>query len=64
MAKSKEFRSIQEVEVVPIIRIKGTRGKGTVDDPTRAVEQYWDPDGRFLAEIDNYLALEISDASS
>ncbi len=30
------------------------RGKGTPEDPTRRIMQYWTLDGELLAEVDHY----------
>ena len=42
----------KSARVIQVIETKATRGLGTEEDPTREVTQYWDLDGRFLAEMD------------
>lgn len=45
--------STGDAQVILAIRTKLlVRGKGTKEDPVRVVEQYWDLDGKFLAEND------------
>ena len=39
-----------ELEVIQVIKIRFTRGKGTDNDPYRFVDQYWSMDGCMLFE--------------
>ena len=41
-----------EVEVIPVIRVKCTRGNGTEKDLSRFVNEYGSLDGKFLADDD------------
>lgn len=45
-----EARRLDGVEVKEVIVTKVLRGTGEMKDPNRHVYQYWDLDGRFLAE--------------
>lgn len=38
-----------EVKVIPVIRVKCTRGNGTEEDLSRFVNEYWSLDGQLLA---------------
>lgn len=38
--------------VIQVIETKAKRGIGTERDPVREVTQYWDFEGKFLAEMD------------
>lgn len=42
------------VELVEVIHIEATRGRGIEKDPIRIVHQYWSKDGALLAEKDEY----------
>ena len=42
----------QEARVILVIETIAKRGLGTEKDPERLVRQYWDLDGKFLAEMD------------
>lgn len=42
--------SLQLVELVEVIHTKALCGSGTDDDPFYIVDQYWEKDGRLLAE--------------
>ena len=39
---------------VQIISTEKAFGKGTTDDPSRILEQYWSPDGVVLLEYDGF----------
>ena len=43
---------VKEAKVIQVIETKSVRGLGTEKDPARVVTQYWDLDGKFLAEMD------------
>lgn len=46
---------MKDVELIQVIRTRLiTRGKGTDDDPYRAVTQYWSTDGQLLAEAPDW----------
>ena len=52
----------KEARVIQVIETKAKRGIGIEKDPIREVTQYWDLDGKFLAERDEdkqYLADHI-----
>ena len=49
MARAKQ---LQRARVIPVIEMVVVKGKGTLDDPVRMVEQYWDFEGNFLAEAE------------
>ena len=42
--------ALEEVKVIQVIETKAMCGLGTEKDPARVVIQYWDLDGKFLAE--------------
>lgn len=42
----------KSARIIQVIETKAKRGLGTEKDPVRAVTQYWDFDGKFLAEMD------------
>ena len=41
---------VKGAKVIQVIETKAMRGLGTEKDPARVVTQYWDLDGKFLAE--------------
>ena len=43
-------------KVIQVIETRSNRGKGTMDDVSRQVVQYWSMDGKLLAERDPYTA--------
>ena len=43
---------IYSVELIEVVKIEHTAGKGTADDPVRAVADYWTREGVLLATID------------
>lgn len=43
-----------EVKVIPVVRVKCTRGDGTEEDLSRFVNEYWSLDGDFLADDDTF----------
>ena len=43
----------KSAKVIQVIETKSFRGIGTENDPVREVTQYWDMDGKFLAEMDS-----------
>ena len=45
--------------IIKVIETKAKRGLGTEKDPVREVTQYWDLDGKFLAEMDTEFCLPI-----
>ena len=48
----------KSAKVIQVIETKSLRGMGTKKDPVREITQYWDMEGKFLAEMDeNYCAL-------
>lgn len=47
-----QMKTPQLVELVEVIHVIATRGKGTEKDPVRPVDQYWSKDGELLAEKD------------
>lgn len=51
-------RATDEARVIQVIETISNRGAGTLDDPCRPVKQYWDFDGKFLAEFDPCLPNE------
>ncbi len=55
---------LEYVEVIKVIRVKLTRGKGTPEDPVRIIYQYWDMEGILIKDNDNYLEEISSSASS
>ena len=50
---------VKEAKVIPVIETKSVRGLGTEKDPARVVTQYWDLDGKFLAEMDMELCAPL-----
>ena len=49
-----EMRTPQKVELIEVIHTEATRGNGTNENPVRIVHQYWDKDGKLLAEKEDY----------
>ncbi|MFQ6578627.1 MULTISPECIES: hypothetical protein [Enterococcus] len=49
-----QMKTPQLVELVEVIHVETTRGKGTEDDPVRIVHQYWSKEGKLLAEQDDF----------
>lgn len=45
--------------IIQVIETKAKRGLGTEKDPVREVTQYWDLDGKFLAEMDTEFCLPM-----
>lgn len=45
-------RGTDNARVIQVIETTALRGKGTAEDKCREVKQYWDFDGKFLAEND------------
>ena len=43
---------VNSAEVIQVIQTKAPRGRGTPEDLSRLVTQYWDFDGNLLAEHD------------
>lgn len=43
-------RGTDSAELVEVIKTTALKGKGTEDDPAYIVTQYWDLDGKLLAE--------------
>ena len=41
------------VKVISVVEVKAKRGMGIEGDPVREITQYWDMDGKFLAERDD-----------
>lgn len=50
---------VKEAKVIHVIETKSVRGLGTEKDPARVVTQYWDLDGKFLAEMDMELCAPL-----
>ncbi|WP_287625008.1 hypothetical protein [Clostridium sp.] len=50
---------VKEAKVIQVIKTKSVRGLGTEKDPARVVTQYWDLDGKFLAEMDMELCAPL-----
>lgn len=42
----------KSAKVIQVIETTAKRGLGTKKDPVREVTQYWDLEGKFLAEMD------------
>lgn len=42
----------KSARVIQVIETTANRGLGTKGDPVRVVTQYWDFEGKFLAEMD------------
>lgn len=45
-------RGTDKAEVIKVIKTKGLIGEGTTKDPARYIYQYWDFEGKLLAEHD------------
>ncbi|KAK9679495.1 hypothetical protein QE152_g40009 [Popillia japonica] len=52
--KSVRPRGVDMAKVIPVIETRSIRGRGEEDDPVREVFQYWDFDGKLLAERDSF----------
>lgn len=46
-------RGTDFARVIQVIETASLRGEGTKEDPCRIVRQYWDFDGKLLAENDS-----------
>ena len=46
------FKGVDSVRVLPVIETRTTIGTGTDTDLSRQLIQYWDLEGRLLAEYD------------
>ena len=53
------LNGVKEAKVIQVIETKSVRGLGTEKDPARVVTQYWDLDGKFLAEMDMELCAPL-----
>lgn len=51
-------RGTDSAKVIQVIETKSLRGKGTIDDQCRLVTQYWDFEGKLIAENDPQRMLE------
>ena len=51
----------RSARVIQVIETKADRGFGTKQDPVREVPQYWDLDGKLLAEVDMQERLKRGD---
>lgn len=49
-----QMKTPQLVELVEVIHVEATRGRGTEVDPVRVVHQYWSKIGELLAEKDDF----------
>lgn len=47
-------RGTDSAKVIEVIVTTAMRGSGTDEDPCRIITQYWDFDGKLLAENDSY----------
>ena len=45
---------VDSARVIQVIETKSNRGKGTLDDLSRQVVQYWSLEGQLLAERDSH----------
>lgn len=45
-------RGTDSARVISVIETKALRGEGSTEDPCRIVTQYWDMEGKLLAEND------------
>lgn len=45
-------RGTDSAKLIPVIETRSLRGRGTEDDVCREVIQYWDLNGKLLAEND------------
>ncbi len=52
-------RGADGARVIQVIETNALRGLGVAEDPVRNVIQYWDLEGRFLAERDEWLDRRI-----
>lgn len=48
-------RRLDRVSIEKVIVTTLLRGEGTEEDPCRHVPQYWNMEGKFLFEIDEYI---------
>lgn len=46
------LKTPSKAELIEVIHTVATRGKGVHSDPIRNVDQYWNKDGKLLAEKD------------
>lgn len=50
MKKAARPRGTDSARLITVIETKSLLGRGTHDDPVKLVTQYWDFDGKLLAE--------------
>lgn len=43
-------KGIERAKMVEVIKTRTVKGDGTPEDPVRSVVQYWEKDGRLIAE--------------
>lgn len=55
---------VKKAKIIQVIETEATRGLGTEKDPARVVIQYWDLDGKLLAEMDPELCIPIMEAEA
>ena len=55
MAEGARPRGTDSARVIQVIETKAIRGRGTKEDPVRGIVQYWNMDGKLLAENDLYI---------
>lgn len=48
----KEPYRLKTVEVVKVIKVQYTQGKGTKEDPVRTVTEHWDLDHNLISRVD------------
>ena len=50
------FRRLDNVEIIKVIKITAARGKGISGDPVRIIELYYDVEnGNLLFELDHWI---------
>ena len=54
-------RGTDSAKVIQVIETISIRGRGTANDPVRAVKQLWNFDGSLIAENDPCIDEEVND---
>ena len=53
-------RGTDKAEVIQVIKTTSTIGAGIEEDPYRVMYQYWDFNGRLLAQNDTIISCDLS----
>ena len=51
-----------KAEIVEVIRVIGTAGKGTKEDPVRTEVQYWEKSGKYIGTMNQMESRRFKDS--